>query len=228
MASLPAETTKLSFLYVFLDEAGDFDFSVNGSKYFVITAGTIARPFPWDDKLARLKYDLIERGLPIEYFHASGDRQEVRDRVFKVIESEISNLRLDSLVVEKRKTAPLLQEPQRFYPEMMKYLLQYVLKGLKSDEYAGIVIVTDRIPLHKKRDAVEKALKHEVKAMLPSTRYVVLHHASMSCPSLQAVDYCNWAIFRKWRDDDMRSYSIIQSAIRSEFDIFKVGQTYYY
>jgi len=42
------------------------------------------------------------------------------------------------------------------------------------------------------------------------------------------VDYCNWAIYRKWKDDDRRSYNLIAPAVRSEFDIFHSEEQYLY
>ena len=66
-------------LYIFLDEGGNFDFSLNGTRYFTLTCVTSQRPFPWDATFPSLKYDLIEKGLDIEYFHAAEDRQIVRD-----------------------------------------------------------------------------------------------------------------------------------------------------
>jgi hypothetical protein len=52
----------------------------------------------------------------------------------------------------------------------------------------------------------------------------VLHHASKSNLELQVADYCNWAIYRKWTNGDVRSYDIIKDAIRGEFDISETGQ----
>jgi hypothetical protein len=34
-------------------------------------------------------------------------------------------------------------------------------------------------------------------------------------------------VYRKWDRQDERSYQLIRSAIRSEFDIFRTGQRYY-
>src|SRR4030042_3250573 len=115
------------YLYVFLDEAGDFNFSSTGTRYFTLTTITNIRPFPWDVPLISLKYDLIEVGLDIEYFHAAEDRQAVRDQVFEIIGNKFGNLRIDSLVIEKRKTGPALQVLEKFYPRMIGYLLRYVL-----------------------------------------------------------------------------------------------------
>jgi len=79
-------------LYLFIDEAGDFNFSESGTKYFVLTAASKTRPFTWELPISSLKYDLIEFGLDIEYFHASEDRQQVRDRFFGKICQELNEI----------------------------------------------------------------------------------------------------------------------------------------
>ena len=71
-------------LYIFLDEGGNLDFSKNGTKYFTITGLSKERPFEAFKASNNLKYDRIESGTEIEYFHASEDRQVVRDEVFKI------------------------------------------------------------------------------------------------------------------------------------------------
>ena len=50
----------------------------------------------------------------------------------------------------------------------------------------------------------------------------------MKRTSIEIADYCNWAIFRKWERQDLRSYELIRSGLRSEFDIFKSGARHYY
>jgi hypothetical protein len=92
-----------------------------------------------------------------------------------------------------------------------------------------VIVFTDRIPVNRKRKAVEKAVKMTLVEMLPkAVRYRVLHHESKSNFDLQIADYCNWAVYRKWSLLDERSYELIRSAVRSEFDIFRNGTTLYY
>ena len=221
-------STSRSVFYVFIDESGDFNFSPNGSRYFILTALSAVRPFLWEDHLAALRYDLIEDGLDIEYFHASEDRQQVRDHVFSVIGQHLTALRLDSVIMEKRKTLPALQQMGPFYGRMLGYLIRYVVAAIAPPN-AHIVVVTDRIPVQGKRRAIEKITKTTLATMLPSgASYQVLHHESKSCGSLQVVDYCNWATYRKWKHDDRRSYNLIAPAVQSESDIFHSGpQTLY-
>jgi Protein of unknown function (DUF3800) len=217
------------FLYVFLDEAGNLSFDLNGTRYFSLTSITLERPFYIYQPLADLKYDLMEAGLEIEYFHASEDAQQVRDKVFQIIGIYISAFRIDSLIIEKRKTGPALQTDEKFYPKMVGYLLRYVLEHVPLNDFSHVFIITDRIPLARKKKAIEKAIKTVLAEMLPEgANYRIFHHDSKSNFCLQMVDYCNWAIYRKWDRQDMRSYVLIQKAIKSEFDIFRKGATYYY
>ena len=219
----------MQYLYIFLDESGNLDFSIKGTKYFVLTGISKVRPFEVYKEMAELKYDLIESGLNIEYFHASEDRQVVRDKVFEIVRKHLEGIRIDSLIVEKRKTGKSLQVEEKFYPEMMGHLIKYVLKGVNLTEIKEVLIFTDSIPIKRKREAIEKAIKEVLKRVLPDTlNYRILHHASKSNFDLQIIDYCSWAIYRKWESNDSRSYVYIENAIKSEFDIFKTGFTYYY
>lgn len=217
------------YLYVFLDEAGNFDFSPGGTKYFILSAASKERPFRAYQEMTELKYDLVERGMNIEYFHASEDAQAVRNEVFAIIERNLAGVRLDSLIVEKRKIGPAMRPEEHFYPRMLGYLLRYVLKGYPLDQYREVIVFTDQIPVKKKRKAIEKAAKVTLAGMLPKTaRYRVLHHDSKSNMDLQIVDYCNWAVYRKWDAGDERSHRVIRPVIVSEFDFCQTGTRLYY
>ena len=90
-------------------------------------------------------------------------------------------------------------------------------------------MITDSIPHKKKRGSIEKAIKKSLASMLPEQKpFQVLHHESRTSMGLQVADYCNWAIYRKWTKDDLRSYKVIKPAIASEFDIFQSGNTIWY
>jgi hypothetical protein len=68
------------FLYIFLDESGNLDFSSNGTRYFQFAGVIQERPFESYKLLSELRYDLIEAGRDIQGFHATEDRQDVRNR----------------------------------------------------------------------------------------------------------------------------------------------------
>lgn len=217
------------FLYIFLDEAGNLDFSPNGTKYFLLTSTTKERPFLAYKEMTELKYDLVEQGLNIEYFHASEDSPAIRRQVFEIILDRLNGIRIDSLIIEKRKTGPALCREERFYPEMLGYLLKYILNGYNLSAYSEVIVFTDRIPVNKKRKAIEKAVKITLSKQLPKdVRYRIFHHDSKSNMDLQIADYCNWAVYRKWDKGDDLFYKGLKPAIRSEFDMFRSGTRYYY
>ena len=225
----PQENATPKFCYVFLDEGGNLDFSPSGTKYFTLTTITTSRPFALYEPLSNLRYDLIELGLDIEYFHATEDKQAVRDKVFAGIRERLTDLRVDSLIVEKSKTGPALQALDQFYPRMLGYLLKYLFESGALKNHDEVVVMTDSLPMTNKRRAIEKAVKTVLAGMLPAdTPYRLLHHASRANLYLQVVDYCNWAIYRKWESGDRRSYDLISTAIRSEYEIFRTGTTHYY
>jgi hypothetical protein len=134
------------------------------------------------------------------------------------------------VIVEKRKTGPALRVPEKFYPRILGSLLKYILneRGI-LDGVEEVIVITDNIPVKNKAKAIEKAIKVTLAEMLPSgIKYRILHHASKSSFGLQVADYCNWAIYRKWEGEDVRSYDLIRSRILSEFDIFRTGTRHYY
>lgn len=205
------------YLYVFVDEGGNFDFSPKGSEYFTVTALSAVRSFAWDIPMLSLKCASLEEGINVEYFHASNDRQALRDRVYAVLSDALGSMHLDTLVVEKCKISLGHRPMARFYLKVMGRLLRHVMSQTDLTGFRGVIIVTDTIPVRTRRRAVEKGIKGALAAALPDgTSYRVYHHAAKSCFGLQLADYCNWAVFRKWERSDARSYDLISRAIRSE------------
>lgn len=167
------------YLYVFLDEGGNFDFTPTDTRCFTLTSVCKARPFQIAHVLDHLKYDLIESGLDLEYFHASEDRQVVRNHVFDAIRNGLGKLRIDSLIVEKSKVEPAMRVEVHFYPRMLASLLQSLLKSHSLQGVLEVIVITDNIPLRRKAKAIEKAVKVTLVQMLPpQVKYRVLHHAS--------------------------------------------------
>ena len=166
-------------LYIYVDEAGNFDFSPTGTKFFIMTCVTVCRPFPAQRKLLEVKYDQLQTGLDLEYFHASEDRQAVRDKVFAAIAQGMSAYRTYSVILRKNTTNPVLREPARLYPKAFGMLMKYVLPRRCGGSIKTVVVVTDSFPDMKKKRAMEKAVKTTLKPLVPSgTTYYLYHHQS--------------------------------------------------
>lgn len=218
-------------LYIYIDESGDLNFSETGTSHFTLTAHISLGAPTYEAELFALRDAVVSEGIAISRFHATEDKQHVRDRVFSIITNRLGANSIESLIVEKRKTVPLFQDLVVFYSKMMGWLLRYRLKDLNPLAVSKVVVITDRLPTDKaKRRALEKAIKAE----LAPVRYrggithEIYHEPSEKHAGLQVADYCNWAVYRKWSKGDLRSYELIRSKLRSEFDIFHKGTTKFY
>ncbi|MFQ5997548.1 MAG: DUF3800 domain-containing protein [Dehalococcoidales bacterium] len=217
-------------LYVFVDVSGNYDFSATGTKYIVLTSVMSTDICPGVLELYKLKHDMIDQGVDIEYFHAAEDKQTVRDGVLKII-AGLTNLRIDSIVVEKRKTAPKIRPLKIFYPKMIEYLLKYPFDPQRIDVsgFDKVFIFMDREGSRaSERDAVIKAIKMSLARHLGKVPYVICMHSSVSHYYLQIVDYCSWAIYVKHERGEHRPYSKVQGLVSSEFRIFEDGNIDWY
>jgi hypothetical protein len=96
-------------IYVYADEAGNFDFSLKqgATRYFVIATVTLA-PASAGTAITDLRYNLAWQGLQLDkVFHATTDPQAVRDDVFGCLQA--IPFRVDATIFEKRKAQPHLQ-----------------------------------------------------------------------------------------------------------------------
>ena len=142
-------------LYLFFDESGDLNFSPIGSRYYFFGALTTRDPERLTNPLSRLRYQLLADGLEIERFHASEDRQAVRDRVFEVILAT-GGFDFDAAVIKKRNARAVLDDEARFYPLFAARLLKHVFDR-HPDPDERVVVVTDTLPVKRTKRAVEMA-----------------------------------------------------------------------
>ncbi|MFQ5880244.1 MAG: DUF3800 domain-containing protein [Dehalococcoidia bacterium] len=220
----------MRYLYVFIDESGNYDFSSKGTKWWVLTSLITTDLNQGLVELFELKHRIIDLGTDIEKFHASEDRQSVRDMVFPIL-ARFQNVRIDSVIVEKRKAAPSIRSLNRFYPMMVENLLKYPFdpRGLDVSRFSKVFIFADRASARKtEREALIKALKVYLAGHLQGVPYVICMHDSASHHYLQAVDYFCWAIYVRWEKGEQRPYRQVQHLIRSEFPIFQHGYVDWY
>jgi len=215
-------------VYIFVDEAGDMDFSVNGSKYYMFNFLVKQRPFKVHEHIANYRYTLLERNLEtsnarrldIEYFHAHNDNKYIKDELFNTISTfEKEKVKVYSYILEKPKVNPQKRkEKERFYIDNLNYSIQRLLQKLQIDK--NFIIITNRLPVQKNKKKQVGALKKGIKEYIKSNdlhiRYDIFHHASASSANLQIVDYISWAIFRKYERGEDSYYDKIKMYILDE------------
>jgi hypothetical protein len=121
---VPGAGKTLSRIYLFVAEAGNLDFSPKGSRYFILTSVAI------DDgsignEILKLHRELAWAGADITgAFHASVDKQFVRDEVFKII--GMHRLRIDATIFEKARARPHFHQAGTFYERAWYLHMKYV------------------------------------------------------------------------------------------------------
>ena len=224
-------------LFIFIDESGNFDFSPNGTKYFVLSAVSTLSPLG-KERLEEIKYELMKNGINLEYFHAAEDKQIVRNQVYSFIE-RLEDIEIDSVIVQKNKTNPSLyistkkkkpKKGEKLYTKVLQNLLQYIFcRHDNSTKIDQVVVVLSSIFDANKRKLIEKTIKVYLKKIYSKPFYLYFHE-NRSDKNTQIADYCCWAIYRKWTDGEIRPYNAVKKGnkIKSEFDIFETGSTLYY
>jgi hypothetical protein len=213
---------------MFADEAGNFDFRTTpgATQYFIIGSVTMA-DCAGGQQLMDLRRELAWQGVALEStFHATEDTQLVRDEVFRLLQP--LDFRIDATILEKRKTQPHIQAKKEYFYKLAwhlhwKWVGPRILKP--KDE---LLVIAASIGTKKRQKAVRLGIADVVVQSAPVSQWEVAFWPSNSDPCLQIADYCTWAIQRKWEKGDTRSYDLIKDKIKTEYDIWQYGDTYYY
>jgi hypothetical protein len=197
------------------DESGNLDFDPHtGSKHFIVaTMTTIDTALAGD--LLSLRRDLAIRNLDVrpDGFHATEDKQAVRNEVFAVLARR--EVRVDCTVYTKQRLYPRIQaDRDYFYKWAWFYHMRYVLpRVVRQGEVPFIGIAT--LGEKRKRTAYAAALRSVGEQCLKGMRPHLAYWSAASHPCLQAVDYYCWAVQRLVEGGDNRSYDLIRHQVRS-------------
>ncbi len=214
---------------VFADEAGNFDFSKdrNASRYFILTTVVIDEHERIESELLRLRRNLAWENMEIAgAFHATEDKQAVRDQVFELIQGY--DVRIDATIFEKSKCQPHQRTDEvSFYKFAWFFHMKYLAPHLASNLDEMLIVAAS---INTRAKALSFRLSVEqVMAQTSTARDMrVKMWPAATDPCLQVADYCCWAIQRKWELGDDRSYNLVKGKIYSEFDIFRRGKDHYY
>lgn len=227
-------------LYIFIDESGNFDFSPTGTKYFALTSISTISPLKDRGKLLNYHYKLLCTGTDEEYFHATEDKQDIRDEFYSLV-SEFDDYFIDSVIAQKNKANPSLYiekynkrgreiiktTGEDFYRIVCQTLLRYIFSRFEKTDIDKIIVVLDALFTKNKRQIILKFLKSYLKQYSNKPFYIYFHQskADINC---QIADYCGWAIYVKNDRNETRPHTQIKNKIKSEFSIFERGQTTYY
>jgi len=228
------------------DESGSLDFSGRAGDEFFLVVTVGAEHNTLRDALDNLADDLqaslgdFAIGQP---FHACEDTWPIRHRVFDTLASH--DISIDATIVEKALAPPSLvggphMPGKRFYRLVWYQHIIHVLPGLLNPA-CKVHLTIAELGAYSRKQAFQLAVNQAtglayapllIDAMAAAGVGVgtewpedAFHHMpalmfdyadAKDERLLQAADYCAWAIQRKLKCIDDRSYRKLQSRIRSE------------
>lgn len=217
--------------FIFADEAGCFTFNrdPNVSRYFILCTVAMDECSIGTELLElrrRLAWEEYELG---EYFHATTDKQAVRDEVFKTLLKR--PFTIQATIMEKSKAQPQVTKSRdRFYKTGYFFHFKHgAAPELKVD--SELLVTTASIGTRKEKAAFQDAVADVMRQTNKTRKWKADFMPAHADPCLQIADYCAWAIQRKWESKDQwdtRSYDIIKNRISYEFDLWSLGNKHHY
>ncbi len=136
--------------FIFVDEAGCFTFNrePNVSRYFTLCT-IVMDDCSVGTELLNLRRRLAWEGAELgEYFHATTDKQAVRDEVFKIITG--FPFTVQATIMEKCKAEPQLRTTkERFYKHAFFYHFKFGAAAQLTNQSEALV--TTASPRHEER-----------------------------------------------------------------------------
>lgn len=213
-------------LFVFVDESGNLDFSPNGTAYYVLAAVATTDPLFSASELQKLKYEYLKNGdMDIEFFHASEDRQFVRDRVISTIKGLQDKIHVHYIHAQKNKTNPALQNPAAFYAKLGSVLSKFIIQ-YKSEGFSKVIIIFDKCLRGKEQKAFLKEVKPELKQL--GKPYQIYFHRTLSDFNGQIADYFAWSKYVFLEREEKRPSTSMLNIEQTDFDLFSRGKKEYY
>ena len=205
-------------LFVFIDESGNFDFSQNGTHFFVMAAVVALAPLDSAAEMQALRYRILAGGLNLTSFHASEDRQTTRDAVFEAF-SRISTVRSHVIYGRKQQAGPHQQNDAALHSLFGHALIQFAISAYAATEYRQVVVIFDQALTRRKQGAFNAAVKPQLKALAkPFHLYFQPMHADANG---QIADYIAWSKFVQLERDEQRPWTALQTSLRpTESDLF--------
>ncbi len=227
--------------YFFVDESGDptfynrFGKCIVGeegcSKILLIGFIITDKPVFLRKQLLNLKEEIANdpylKGVPSlkktkEYFHASVDTPEVREKVFKLLvkldfKAEFIVARKKEKIFKKRHRS----NPNVFYDDIIAKLFTNKLH-LAEKSYIYYEVRGNRKRQEPFEDAIRTAINifEEKWGMRNDSKIEIFPMSSVGEPCLQIIDYMNWAVQRAFIKRDDRFVKFLEDKISLICDVY--------
>lgn len=178
---------------LFLDEAGNFDFSEKGTPYLMVCAALLDIDAARSGELSDLRYELNAQGHDIESFHASANTPYVRSAFMRRLVAFRPGLQVFAIVLDKSLCRPPPEDLSQVYVDLFRFVL-----SMSHPASGDCPVYADRVPLQRFRKSIMKAVRQG------AGHRSVHFHSSTSSFELQIADYCTWAVWRQIVSQDFK------------------------
>lgn len=173
-----------------------------------------------------LKYQLLAEGHDVSSFHASEDRQFIRDRVFLLING-IKNIKAHAIYGDKHRVTPSRQNPHGLYALFGSAMIKFAAKAYTADNYKQIIIIFDQALTKKQQGFFMGAVKPELKKL--GKPFHIYFQRLISDGNGQITDYICWAKYVALERGELRPWNTLQNSLHpTDFNIFGDDHTLYY
>lgn len=218
----------MSRLYIFADEAGDFEFrhGHNISRYFIVCTVAMESCQIGNDLLS-LRRSLAWHDYNLgDCFHATTDKQVVRDQVFDVIADY--SFTIQATIMEKTKAQPQVRRTRaRFYKTGWYFHFRHGMPPIATT-HSEVHVTAASIGVRRERQLFKSTVSDVINQTISGRSWSTDVFPAATDPCLQVADYCAWAIQRKWERNDYLSYDIIRGKVTYEYDLWAHGTRRYF
>jgi hypothetical protein len=187
-------------VFVFIDESGNFDFTIRGTRHFVVSAHVTRTPIECGAGLRTLTYEFLSRGLIDQVpFHATSNTVGTRTRFIGALCSTTHSCQVISIGIDKWRLEKELHTPPALLAYMGAQMVEKLEESLTFRDKI-VVLLFDTALTAKRRAAVLRQLKGKLKAN--TRKFRVLFRPVKHDVNGQIADHYAWATFRASESHD--------------------------
>jgi hypothetical protein len=207
-------------LYIFIDESGNLDLGPRGTRHFVMAALSTFSPAQAASGIHELKYRLLASGSDLPAFHASEDRQWVRDLFLPVV-NQLPESRGHVVFGSKEELKEDLSNSEAFIAAFGRSVVELALAEVHAGDLEGVVVIFDQVLPTRRRGALTAAVKSHLKRL--GCPYGLFFHRMSTDALGQAADYLAWAKYVELERGEPRPWNELRAGLRPMATLFGSG-----
>lgn len=213
MESFLEDFRKSSELFIYIDDSGNSNFTNKGTEYLVVAGIATSKPEVSGSIIQALKYKFLRDGFDLTHFHASEDKQFVRDAFFATLRS-CNNIDLYVVYGNKRITGVNSSNDPKLLTFLVEQLIGEVVKGSIKHEHEKVIVVIDKFLTRAQQDAMLKVLKRTIR--ISGKEFYIYFQSIKYDFNGQIADYVAWSKFISLEREEFRPWKFLEKCFDVE------------